>query len=92
MELLPEGLGRNSQKDRKSHEMLLTSITHVNTNSIVLWVILPSNADWDCFETLILQETLKTRSQHQEEFCAFSEVDVLWVGFCLVLSVCIFPA
>ena len=25
-------------------------------------------ADQDCFKTLILQETLKTRSQHQEEF------------------------
>ena len=28
----------------------------------------------DCFKTLILQETLKTQNQHQEEFCAFSEV------------------
>ena len=27
-----------------------------------------------CFKTLILQETLKTQNQHQEEFCAFSEV------------------
>ena len=24
----------------------------MNTNSIVMWVILPSNADWDCFKTL----------------------------------------
>ena len=34
----------------------------------------PNNADWDCFETPILQETLKTQNQHQEEYCAFSEV------------------
>ena len=32
------------------------------------------DADLDCFKTLILQETLKTRSLLQEEFCAFSEV------------------
>ena len=31
-------------------------------------------ADEDCFKTLISQETLKTRSQHQEEFFAFLEV------------------
>ena len=29
--------------------------------------------DWGCFKTLILQETLKTQNQHQEEFCAFLE-------------------
>ena len=52
----------------------LTFITHVNINSIVMWVILQNNAGWDCFKTLILQETLKSRSQHQEDFCAFSEV------------------
>ena len=33
-----------------------------------------NNADLDCFKTLILQETLKTQNQHQEEFCPFSEV------------------
>ena len=27
----------------------LTSITHVNTNNFVMWVILQNNADWDCF-------------------------------------------
>ena len=31
-------------------------------------------ADLDCFKTLILQETLKTRSQHQGDSYAFSEV------------------
>ena len=40
------------------------SITQVNT----------SNADLDCFKTLILQETLKTQNQHQEGSCIFSEV------------------
>ena len=24
----------------------------MNTNSIAMWVILPNNADWDCFKTL----------------------------------------
>ena len=33
-----------------------------------------NNADLDCFKTLILQETLKTQNQHQEEFSAFSQV------------------
>ena len=46
----------------------------MDTDNIVMWGILLNNADWDCFKTLILQETWKTRSQHQEEFYAFSEV------------------
>ena len=33
-----------------------------------------NNADLDYFKTLILQETLKTQNQPQEEFCPFSEV------------------
>ena len=33
-----------------------------------------NNTDRDCFKTLILQETLKSRSQHQEGSCVFSEV------------------
>ena len=28
----------------------------MNTNSIVMWEILPNNADWDCFKTPMLQE------------------------------------
>ena len=32
---------------------------HVNTNNIVMWVILPNNAEWDCFKTPILQEILR---------------------------------
>ena len=41
---------------------------------IVKWETQHNIADEDCFKTLISQETLKTRSQHQEEFFAFSEV------------------
>ena len=36
-----------------------------------------SNADLDCFKTLILQETLKTQHQHQVESCVFSGVTLL---------------
>ena len=49
-----------------------TSIAHVHTNCVVMWETLPNNVDWDCFKTLILQET--TQNQRQEEFCVFSEV------------------
>ena len=52
----------------------LTFITHVNTNSIVMWVILQSNADWDCFKTPILREILRTQNLLQVEHCAFWEV------------------
>ena len=51
----------------------LTSITHVNPNNIVMWEILLSNADWDCFRTLILREILKTQNQLRVEHCAFLE-------------------
>ena len=33
-----------------------------------------NNADLDCLQTLILQETMKTQNQHQEVSCVFSEV------------------
>ena len=49
----------------------LVFISRVNTDNIVKWVILPNNADWDCFKTLILREILKIRL---EEHCAFLEV------------------
>ena len=49
-------------------------ITHVNTNSIAMWVILQNNADWDCFKTPILQEILRIQNLHQVEHCAFLEV------------------
>ena len=48
-------------------------IIHVNTNSIVMWQILPNNADWDCLKTPILQEILRIQNLHQVELCAFSE-------------------
>ena len=35
-----------------------------------MWEIRLNNADWDCFKTPILRETLKTRNQHQEDSCA----------------------
>ena len=52
----------------------LTSITHVNTNSVVRWVTLPSNADWDCFKTPILQEISRIQNPRQVEHCSFFEV------------------
>ena len=46
----------------------------VNTNNIVMWVILPNNADWDCFKTLTSLEILKIQNPLLEEHCAFLEV------------------
>ena len=43
----------------------------MNTNNIVLWVILSNNADWDCFKILILREILKIQNPLLEEHCAF---------------------
>ena len=52
----------------------LTFITHVNMNSIVMWVILQNIAGLDCSKTPILQEILRIQNQHHEEHCAFLEV------------------
>ena len=46
----------------------------VNTDNVVMWVILPNNADWDCFKTLTSREILKIRNPLLEEHCAFLEV------------------
>ena len=46
----------------------------MNTNSIVMWETLPSNADWDCCKTQILQQILRIQNPLLEEDCAFSEV------------------
>ena len=46
----------------------------MNTNNFVMWVILPNNADWDCFKTLTSQEILKIQNLHRVEHCAFLEV------------------
>ena len=43
----------------------------MNTNSIVMWVILQNSADWDCFETLTLREILRTQNLRLEEHYAF---------------------
>ena len=51
-----------------------TFMIHVNTNSIVMWVIPPNNADWDCFKTPILQEILRIQNQLLEEHYVFFEV------------------
>ena len=53
---------------------LLHFITHVNTNSIVMLVILRNNAEWDCFKTPILQEILRIQNLLRVEHCAFWEV------------------
>ena len=50
-----------------------TFTIHVSTNNIVMWETLQNNADWDCFETLILQEILRTQNLLLVEHCAFSE-------------------
>ena len=34
----------------------------MNTNNIVMWEILLSNADWDCFRTLTLREIVRTQN------------------------------
>ena len=52
----------------------LTFITHVNTNSIVMCVVLQNNADWDCLKTPILWEILRTQNLLRVEHCAFLEV------------------
>ena len=36
-----------------------------------MWVILPNNADWDCFKTPILREILRIQNLLLEEHCAF---------------------
>ena len=54
--------------------LYLTSITRVNINNIVLWIILQNNAGWDCFNTPILREILRTQYLLLVEHCAFLEV------------------
>ena len=49
-------------------DLFHTFITHVNTNNIVMWVILQNNADWDCFRTLTLREILKIQNRLQGNF------------------------
>ena len=46
----------------------------MNTNNIVMWVVLPGGAHWDCFGTLILPEILKTLDRLQVEFFVYLDV------------------
>ena len=39
----------------------------MNTNSIVMWVILQNNAGWDCLKTLILREILRIQNPLLED-------------------------
>ena len=55
----------------------------MNTNSIVVCVILPSNADWDCFNNQILQEDLEdSKSTSGGTLCVFGSqtfVPIRWM-------------
>ena len=55
----------------------------MNTNNIVMWVILQNNADWDCFKTLTLREILRTQNLLQvEQLCIFGShtfVPISWM-------------
>ena len=48
-----------------------------------MWVILPNNADWDCFKTLTSREILKILNLLLEEHCAFfgshTFVPISWI-------------
>ena len=52
-------------------DWFLTFITHVKINSIVMWGILLSNADWDCFRTPILREILRIQNPLLEDIVRF---------------------
>ena len=58
----------------KRSALLISYIHHTCEYRQYVYLGNHNNAEKDCFKTLILQETLKTQNQHQEEFCAFSEV------------------
>ena len=56
----------------------------MNTDNIVMWVIiLPNDAEWDCFKTLTSREILKTRNPLLEEtLCIFGShtfVPISWM-------------
>ena len=63
---------------------LISHIHHTcETNSIVMWVILQSNAGWDCFKTPILREILRTQNLLRVEHCVFgshTSVPISWMG------------
>ena len=55
----------------------------MNTNNIVMWVILPNNADWDCFKTLTFVGDLEdSKSTSGGTFCIFGShtfVPISWM-------------
>ena len=55
----------------------------MNTNSIVMWVILPGNADWDCFKTPIFAGDLEdSKSTSGGTLCIFGShtfVPISWM-------------
>ena len=52
----------------------LKSITHVNINSVVTWVMLQNNAGWDVFKTPNLLQIFRTQNPIRAEHCAFCDV------------------
>ena len=54
----------------------------MDIDNIVMWVILPNNADWDCFKTLILREILKILNPLLGTLCIFGShtfVPISWM-------------
>ena len=58
-------------------------ITHVNTNNIVMWVILQNTADWDCFKTLTSRRDLEdSKSTSGRTLCVFGShtfIPISWM-------------
>ena len=48
--------------DKRLNRLISYFIILVNTNNIVMWEILLSNADWDCFRILTSREILKIQN------------------------------
>ena len=60
--------------DKRLNRLISKNHHTCEHNNIVMWVIRPSNADWDCFKTLTSREILKIQNPLLEEHCAFLEV------------------
>ena len=60
--------------DKRLNRLISYIHTRVSTNNIVMWEILLSNADWDCFRTLTLREILKIQNPLQEEHYVYLAV------------------
>ena len=57
--------------DKRLARLISYIITQVNLVNIGMWATQHNNAEWNYFKILILQETWKTQSQHQVDFCVF---------------------